>query len=172
MQTRYCPECGAHTFIAQADNKSFCCTACGFTYFHNIAAATSVFVRYKNEIILCERAFEPAKGAYDLPGGFQEAGESFEEGAMREVREELALQLPSVRYLFSLPNTYLYKGVSYYTSDCYFETVLPNRPPITTNDDVAGFKWVSLEQINTHEIAFENLRLAIERYKELLRCAS
>lgn len=167
MQTHYCPQCGSHSFLAQADNKSFQCTACGFTYFHNIAAATSVFIRCNNEIILCKRAFEPFKGKFDLPGGFQEAGESFEEGAMREVHEELGITLKNMRYLFSLPNTYRYKEVTYYTSDCYFEAVLSHKPAVCVNDDVADFKWVSLDAIDLKYIAFENLRQAIKRYQVL-----
>jgi ADP-ribose pyrophosphatase YjhB (NUDIX family) len=40
-----------------------------------------------------ERGKEPLKGYWSLPGGVLEAGETLEEGVMREVREETGLEV-------------------------------------------------------------------------------
>jgi ADP-ribose pyrophosphatase YjhB (NUDIX family) len=45
-------------------------------------------------VLIIQRGIEPAKGHWALPGGFLETGESWQEGAAREVREETGLVLP------------------------------------------------------------------------------
>jgi 8-oxo-dGTP diphosphatase len=46
-----------------------------------------------HEILLVERAKEPLKGYWSLPGGIVEAGEKLEDAIRREVREETALEI-------------------------------------------------------------------------------
>ena len=41
-----------------------------------------------SKILLCKRAIDPRKGFWTLPAGFMEEGETVEEAAMREAREE------------------------------------------------------------------------------------
>lgn len=47
-------------------------------------------------VLLCELTY---KAAWDLPGGVLEPDESPRRGALREVREELGIDLPAVRLL-------------------------------------------------------------------------
>ncbi len=42
-------------------------------------------------MLVVRRAVEPGFGAWDLPAGYLEPGESAEEGALRETREEVGL---------------------------------------------------------------------------------
>jgi 8-oxo-dGTP diphosphatase len=53
-----------------------------------------IIIRYQGGIVLIERKNEPAGWA--LPGGFVEIGESVEEAAVREAREETSLEVALV----------------------------------------------------------------------------
>jgi ADP-ribose pyrophosphatase YjhB (NUDIX family) len=54
--------------------------------------ATSVAVfRADGRVLLATRTREPARGLWSLPGGKVEAGETLEEAALRELREEVGV---------------------------------------------------------------------------------
>ena len=156
----YCPACGerAPTF---ADEKQLRCALCGLQYFHNVAAAVGVFIRHRQHVLLAVRGRKPAKGMLDLPGGFLEPGESLEQGLQREIREELGIELPRPRYLFSFANNYRYEGVLYRTVDALFEVVVEQRPRAVAADDVTALKWVRLSDIILSDLAFDSLRAAV-----------
>ena len=97
------------------------CTACGFTYYYNPAAATAALIlNDRNELLVCRRAHDPARGTLDLPGGFCDVGETAEEGVAREVAEETGLRVVRADYLFSLPNRYVFSGFVVATVDLFF----------------------------------------------------
>lgn len=103
----YCPLCGSHHFTVNGE-KSRKCENCGFEFFMNPAAATVAFIlNSKGELLVEKRKREPAKGMYDLPGGFADMRETAEQGVRREVLEETGLTVNHVQYMFSLPNIYL-----------------------------------------------------------------
>ena len=63
-----------------------------------------IIIRYKGGIVLIERKNEPAGWA--LPGGFVDVGESLEEAAVREAREETSLEVTLIEqfHAYSRPD--------------------------------------------------------------------
>ena len=117
---QYCPECGSSHFEIN-NEKSKKCTNCGFVYYFNPSAATVALIQNdQNELLVCRRAKEPAKGTLDLPGGFIDMNETGEEVVGREVWEETGLKVEKATYQFSLPNIYIYSGFSVHTLDMFF----------------------------------------------------
>ena len=106
-QFKYCPKCGSIHFEIN-NEKSKRCADCGFVYYFNPSAATvALIMNEQNELLVCRRAKDPAKGTLDLPGGFIDMAETGEEGVRREVKEETGMEVNKAEYLFSLPNIYV-----------------------------------------------------------------
>ena len=81
---KYCPKCGSPSFV-ENNEKSKRCNDCGFVYYFNASSATVAFIlNEKEELLVCRRAKEPAKGTLDLAGGFVDRFETGEEGVARE----------------------------------------------------------------------------------------
>ncbi len=168
----YCPRCGSNAFAVN-DFKSKRCGSCGFTlYFNAIAATVAIITNSKGEILVARRAKEPAKGTLDLPGGFVDSFETAEEGVAREVAEETGLKVKSARYLFSLPNKYLYSGFEEHTLDLFFLCTTEGGTP-KAEDDVEELRWMKIEELDSKEFGLQSISRGVElfkrEYKQLFR---
>lgn len=162
-QFKYCPKCGSDHFV---DNnfKSKRCEACGFIYYFNPSSATvAVIINEKNEIMVATRAHEPAKGTYDLPGGFVDMDESAEEAVAREVKEETGLDVLSVQYLFSIPNLYMYSDFEVETTDLFFLCKVENSSEFSAQDDVAELKFIPIADLNPSLFGLHSVKQGIEK---------
>lgn len=161
---KYCPLCGSTHFEIH-NEKSKHCTDCGFTYYFNPSAATVAFIlNHKNELLVCRRGKEPAKGTLDLPGGFIDMAETGEQGIAREVHEETGIKVIETRYLFSLPNTYLYSGFLVHTLDLFYLCKVADESQIKAMDDVAESFWIPIEQIIPDSFGLDSVRAGITRF--------
>lgn len=158
----FCPRCGNPGWHSD-DGRRHDCAQCGFVYFHNLAAGVSAVIRCAEDIALIVRGRDPGRGLLDLPGGFVDPHESLETAILREVREEIGLELPAPRYLFSIPNIYRYRDVDYWTIDAMFEFRLTERPVAAANDEVLAMYWRRPASVAPAEIAFVSVREAIRR---------
>lgn len=161
---KYCPKCGSPRF-EEHNFKSKKCADCGFVYYFNSSAATVAFIlNSSNELLVCRRAKEPAKGTLDLSGGFIDMFETAEEGVAREVKEETGLDVVRAEYLFSYPNTYLYSGFLVHTMDMFFLCRVENDSVLEAMDDVAETFWMPLNKINSQEFGLDSVRKGVERF--------
>lgn len=92
MAWNFCPICGG-ALVDSNDGQSLRphCPPCRRFYYSNPAPAACCFVRDGDKLLFVQRSVEPRKGYWTLPGGFVELGETTEEAALRELREETAL---------------------------------------------------------------------------------
>ena len=160
---KYCPKCGSSHFEVR-NAKAKKCADCGFVYYFNSSAATVAFIlNHKNELLVCRRGKEPAKGTLDLSGGFIDMYETGEEGVAREVMEETGLKVTEAVYQFSLPNTYLYSGFLVHTLDLFFLCRVEDDSRLKAMDDVADSFWMPLDQINPDEFGLDSVREGVAR---------
>lgn len=165
---RYCPVCGSNEFHLQ-NVKSKKCADCGFTFYVNPSSAVAcLIVNEHNELLVCKRAKEPAKGTFDLPGGFVDENESAETALCREIEEELNAEVKSLSYLFSLPNEYKYSGFTLPTLDMIYRVELKNNENLTAADDVESINWIPLEKIDPAGFGLKSIRKAVEIFKKNL----
>lgn len=161
-----CPRCAADT-LTWPSPKNFECSTCGFVLYLNAAAAVAVIAECRGKVLFGLRKNDPGKGMLDLPGGFVDAGETAEEAARREVKEETGIEMGEMRYLFSLPNTYPYRGIVYDTLDLVFSVSFHEPPATQAGDDLTELIWIERDRIDYDRIAFISLREAVRRYLSL-----
>ena len=137
---RYCPRCGSSRF-EEHNEKAKKCRDCGFVYYFNSCSATvALILNSRNELLVTRRAKEPAKGTFDLPGGFIDMYETGEEGVAREVKEETGFTVRQSTYLFSLPNIYPFSGFEVHTLDMFFLCRVEDTSAPEAHDDVPDRK--------------------------------
>jgi 8-oxo-dGTP diphosphatase len=92
---RFCPICGREllTLTDGPDRGRPACRDGHFTYWENPAVSTMAFVQEGDDFLILQRATEPLRRAWDLPGGFVEGGEHPTETIRREVYEETGLDV-------------------------------------------------------------------------------
>lgn len=162
-QFHFCPKCGSSHFVIH-DEKSKRCEDCGFVYYFNPSAATvAVIINDRHELLVCRRGKEPAKGTFDLPGGFSDCFESSEEGVIREVKEETGLTVTHTEFLFSLPNTYLYSGFTVHTIDNFFLCKVAEFHSAHAMDDAAELLWIPLCEIRPEDFGLNSIRSGIKK---------
>lgn len=69
------------------------CEQCDWVHYENPRVIVTSLCVWEDSVMLCRRAIAPRYGFWTLPGGFMEIGETIEEGACREVREEALAQV-------------------------------------------------------------------------------
>lgn len=160
----YCPVCGSSEF-GENSFKSKKCRKCGFEMFMNPSAATAAFiVDGQGRVLVVRRKNEPAKGTLDLPGGFCDIGETSEEGVIREVNEETGLVVSSVKFLFSLPNTYLYSGLNIPTIDSFYLCTVENTADVVAHDDAADAQWVYIKDLEPEKFGLQSISKGVARF--------
>lgn len=97
----HCGTCGRALVIAHdGQSNQPHCPDCRRFYYRNPVPAACCFVsRGDGELLFARRAVEPCRGGWSLPGGFIELGETPEEAALRELREETNLRATRARLL-------------------------------------------------------------------------
>lgn len=100
LSWNHCPICGSAlspAYDGQSERPH--CAACNRFYYSNPVPAACCIVSRGGHMLFVQRAVDPCKGMWSLPGGFVEVGESPEEAALRELTEETGLHGLHVRLL-------------------------------------------------------------------------
>ncbi len=98
--SRFCPACGQP--MREHDGWGKTCSACGFARYPQVSPVAIVLIYDDAGRLLLTS--KPGWGArYSLVAGFVEPGETVEQCAAREVREEVGVEVDEVRYVGSQP---------------------------------------------------------------------
>jgi ADP-ribose pyrophosphatase YjhB (NUDIX family) len=93
---RFCPRCGREAHVDYP--RRLTCPHCGYDAFFNPAPVVSVVLEAADGgVVLARRGMEPGKGRWSTPGGYVDLGESVEDAAHREIREELDVEIELLR---------------------------------------------------------------------------
>ena len=98
---RYCGRCGSKT-VLKKEERATVCPECKLVTFPKISPAVIVAITCNNKILLAKG--KNYKGDfYALIAGFVDIGESIEETVVREVKEEVGLDIKNLKYYKSQP---------------------------------------------------------------------
>jgi len=96
----YCSNCGEKNIFGSMEGQNrFYCKFCKKIHYENPKPTATLICINENKLLLVKRGVEPAKGKWGLPGGFIELGETPNEGAIRELKEETNLHGKPIRLL-------------------------------------------------------------------------
>ena len=108
QDSRYCGRCGAAssgTASSGAANNTPAriCPKCGKTEFPKICPAIIVIITDEQNRILLAHNNKFKAGVYSHISGFNEPGETLEETVVREIREEVNIEVKDIEYIKSQP---------------------------------------------------------------------
>jgi len=86
-----CSYCGARFPVAE--EWPITCHSCGNTSYLNPIPVVVLLVPVGDGLVVARRNIEPQKGTLVLPGGYLDLGETWQEGAQRELYEETGIRI-------------------------------------------------------------------------------
>lgn len=91
-EARFCPRCGQPAEVNFP--RRIACPHCGYSAYYNPKpVAAAIPVDENGRVILLRRGFDPGRGRWTFPGGFVDLGESVQNAAHRETKEELRMAI-------------------------------------------------------------------------------
>lgn len=117
-----------------------------------------------NDQILMTKHVYPDKTFWTLPGGGLEIGETFEEAVLREVKEEVNLDVEVVEYLFSSQ----YSGGE---ERCYLVRRLDDKAPLLGFDPELDYDYQTLSEVKWHSIESMKYDLHVSKVIEAMKIA-
>jgi 8-oxo-dGTP diphosphatase len=164
----FCIRCGARLRRIRGKHRRVPrCPRCGWIDWFNPAPTISVLILQRARVLLVRRAVAPARGAWDVPGGFIERGETAERAARREVREELGVRVRIGPFLGTFPDTYGAERIPS-LNIYYLGGLARNGAALRAGDDASEFRWFPLDRV-PRRMAFKNNRQAVLALRRLLR---
>jgi len=122
--------------------------------------AVGVVIVKNSSVLLIRRGNEPSKGLWSVPGGLIELGETVEEAAHREVKEETGIDIRIERLLEVANNI-----VRDEQDKIRFHYVLidflahPLSTSLKSQSDASEAKWVHLKELSDYSLTKGAMKL-------------
>lgn len=150
---KYCSECGAAVVSRwiEADHRErYVCVSCGIVHYQNPRVIVACMAHCGQRVLMCRRAHEPAKGQWVFPSGFLECGETLQEAAARETREEAGVVVdPDSLELYSVVNMAAIEQIV-----VAFRCELGTLPATRAGIECSEAAFVRQSEIPDHEFAW------------------
>ncbi len=159
----FCSNCGQSTII-QINPTVSKCQNCGYEFFGNPKATATAVIVCKDKLLLIERKHNPFAGSWAFVGGFLDYGENSKEAMIREIKEEIGLDisLESLVFLDNSTHDYTYQNqtISINTNAYLIQISKKIAQEIQVGDDASGYKWVNKNDVFNMDLPFSNNEIA------------
>ncbi|MET7465760.1 NAD(+) diphosphatase [Nonomuraea sp. NPDC005501] len=147
----FCPRCGNRTEV-RAGGHVRVCPRDSSQHFPRVDPAVIMLVRDQDDRCLLARGPQWPEGRMSILAGFVEPGESLEHAVIREVAEEVGIQVARPRYLGSQPWPFPRSLMLGFFAEALTTTLTPDA------EEIVEARWFSREEL-TQAIASGELRL-------------
>ena len=162
---QFCPKCGEKYSKDVAYFKK--CFACGHTHYPNpVVSASVIAVSSDKKVLFARRTNSPGKGSLCFPGGFAIIGETFEECAARELREEASVEVnpQELRYYMSGFGRYDFEGVSYPTLGVVYLYISDVDIESAPGEETQEVLFFSKDEFPTQQDIFESQKGTAKKF--------
>jgi ADP-ribose pyrophosphatase YjhB (NUDIX family) len=137
------------------------CLACGHVDYQNPKVVVGSVVSHDGRVLLCRRAIEPRRGYWTLPAGYLEIGETAEEGACREAREEaeVRIALDGILAVFSISRI---SQIQLIFRARFADPQTPTFAPGPESQEVRLFGW---DEIPWDDLAFPSVHWSLAAWR-------
>lgn len=143
-----------------------------FVYQYPMASHTADMVIFRHrkddyitDVLLIRRGGEPFKGCLALPGGFMNMDETLEETAIREVREEVGINVDSMDVLYLGTFDAVNRDPRGRTISTAFSVTVPHDTEAVAGDDAAEVGWYDVEEVlKLNNLAFDHNEILNDAY--------
>jgi len=123
--SRFCGRCGSKNIDVEGEAQRRC-PKCGNNEFPRICPAVIIIITDSENRILLAHNKKFASNVYSHISGFNEAGETLEETVVREIREEVKIEVKDIEYVKSQPWPFPYSLMVGYKANYLSGTVQPD----------------------------------------------
>ncbi len=121
----------------------------------------AAIIKKDNEIFVTQRGYGDFKGGWEFPGGKIEAGENPEQALIREIKEELAVEINVGKLLHTVEYDY---PTFHLTMHCFVCTLVSGELELKEHQ---AAKWLTKETLDSVEWLPADVEVA-EKVKMLL----
>jgi NAD+ diphosphatase len=136
---QFCGVCGARTESSSHERVKRC-PRCGQTSYPRLAPAIIVAITRGDKLLLAHNHRHP-RGLYSVLAGFVEPGETLEACLVREVKEEVGIDVKNIRYFGSQPWPFPHSLMIAFTCE------YAGGELVLEDEEIADAQWFSADNL-------------------------
>ena len=141
VDSKHCPRCGA----ALPARPPTTCTSCGYQLYINARPTATVIIVRDGTFLAVRRTIEPKRGMWELPGGFCDGWEHPADAAVREVREELGVEVRLGQFAGMYIGTYHFQDELLPVLDAFWLATITAGEIALDPAEASEFTWADLD---------------------------
>ncbi|HWU43879.1 MAG TPA: NAD(+) diphosphatase [Bdellovibrio sp.] len=157
-QNKYCGKCGNPT-VLKDDERAITCPSCHTTIYPKISPAIIVAILCGDKILLA-RGVNFRGNFYSLVAGYADIGESLEDAVVREVKEEVGVDVKNIRYYKSQPWPFSGSMMIGYIAEAD-----DTQPIRIDKKEISDAAWFTRDNLPNHPALISIAGEIIEKFK-------